>query len=90
MSMHKVPLIKIEEEGLKAHHLPIGKPSQLADAFRHGIAWAINKQCEPMFKNITDAFDPLSKTVITEGQALERINKAIYKVSFDGENKQDG
>ena len=40
MSMHKIPLSKVEQEGLKAHHLPIGTPSQLSDSFRLGIAWA--------------------------------------------------
>ena len=40
MSMHKKPLTRLEEEGLRAHGLPIGTPSQLSDVFRHGIAWA--------------------------------------------------
>ena len=40
MSDRKKPLTALEESGLIAHRLPIGKPSQLADAFRHGIAWA--------------------------------------------------
>ncbi|WP_148716449.1 hypothetical protein [Chitinolyticbacter meiyuanensis] len=40
MSMHKVPLTAVEEEGLRAHRLPVGEPSQLSDAFRHGVAWA--------------------------------------------------
>lgn len=41
MSMHKVPLTKLELDGLLAHHLPVGKPSQLSDCFRFGIAWAL-------------------------------------------------
>ena len=44
MSMHKVPLSKLEEEGLKLHGLLVGKPSQLSDAFRQGIAWALSQQ----------------------------------------------
>ena len=40
MSMHKKPLTQLEEEGLRAHGLPIGTPSQLSDVFRHGVAWA--------------------------------------------------
>ena len=40
MSMHKKPLTRLEEEGLRAHGLPIGTPSQLSDVFRHGVAWA--------------------------------------------------
>jgi hypothetical protein len=39
MSMHKVPLTKVEEDGLRAHGLDIGTPSQLSDAFRLGVAW---------------------------------------------------
>ena len=41
--MHKVPLTPLEEEGLKAHGLPIGKPSQLSDVFRQGVAWALSQ-----------------------------------------------
>lgn len=41
MSMHKKPLTVLEEAGLAAHHLPMGTPSQLADSFRHGVAWAL-------------------------------------------------
>ena len=41
MSMHKVPLTPLEEEGLKKHGLPIGTPSQLSHAFRHGVAWVL-------------------------------------------------
>ena len=41
MSMHAVPLTPTEEAGFRAHGLQrhIGKPSQLADVFRQGIAW---------------------------------------------------
>jgi len=44
MSMHKVPLNKLEEEGLKLHGLSVGKPSQLSDVFRQGVAWALSQQ----------------------------------------------
>lgn len=40
MSLHKKPLTVAEAEGLKNHGLPIGMPSQLADSFRLGMAWA--------------------------------------------------
>lgn len=43
MSMHKIPLTPLEEEGLLAHALPIGKPSQLSDCFRQGVAWGAPK-----------------------------------------------
>ena len=43
MSNHKTPLTELERKGLEAHGLGryIGKPSQLADAFRAGVAWAV-------------------------------------------------
>ena len=44
MSMHKTPLTQLEEEGLRAHGLPVGTPSQLSDVFRHGVAWALKAQ----------------------------------------------
>lgn len=40
MSMHKIPLTQIEEEGLRSHGLARGTPSQLSDVFRQGMAWA--------------------------------------------------
>lgn len=39
MSMHKVPITHLEEEGLRKHGLPVGAPSQLSDVFRQGMAW---------------------------------------------------
>lgn len=39
MSMHKIPLTTAELNGLTAHGLDIGKPSQLSDVFRQGVAW---------------------------------------------------
>ncbi|OZB22687.1 MAG: hypothetical protein B7X51_14795 [Pseudomonas sp. 34-62-33] len=40
--MHKIPLTQLEEDGLRAHGLDIGSPSQLSDVFRHGIKWALD------------------------------------------------
>jgi hypothetical protein len=42
MSMHLKPCTQLEEAGLRAHHLKVGEPSQLSDAFRLGMAWALN------------------------------------------------
>ena len=42
MSMHRIPLTKLEHDGLTAHGLDIGTPSQLSDCFRHGVKWAID------------------------------------------------
>lgn len=43
MSMHRIPLTKLEEDGLRAHGLDIGTPSQLSDVFRQGIKWALDQ-----------------------------------------------
>lgn len=43
MSMHKIPLTPLEEEGLRLHRLPIGTPSQRSDTFRQGVAWGIGE-----------------------------------------------
>lgn len=42
--MHKLSLTPLEESGLRAHRLPIAKPSQLSDVFRQGILWAQRTQ----------------------------------------------
>jgi hypothetical protein len=43
VSNHKTPLTDLERKGLEAHGLGrhIGQPSQLADVFRQGVAWAL-------------------------------------------------
>lgn len=46
MSMHRNPLTEFERAGLEAHKLPIGEPSQCADAFRSGVAWAQQRIAE--------------------------------------------
>ena len=47
MSMHKIPLTPLEEEGLRLHGLPIGTPNQRSDTFRQGMAWAIKADPNP-------------------------------------------
>ena len=42
MSMHRIPLTELERAGLINYGLAVGKPSQLSDAFRHGVKWAID------------------------------------------------
>lgn len=54
MSMHIKPLTPIEEAGLRAHGLPVGKPSQLADAFRLGMAWADKARTSPWKSAVID------------------------------------
>lgn len=47
MSMHLKPMTPEDESGLRAHGLPVGTPSHLADAFRFGVAWADKARAEP-------------------------------------------
>lgn len=55
MSMHNIPLADIERSGLEAHGLDAGKPSQLSDAFRQGMAWAFaNSDKEAHARNAID------------------------------------
>lgn len=54
MSMHIKPLTPIEEAGLRAHGLPVGTPSQLADAFRLGMAWADKARTSPWKSAVID------------------------------------
>ena len=63
MSMHAVPLTPTEEAGFRAHGLQrhIGKPSQLADVFRQGIAWGEAAERERMCVAIKAADDIASK-----------------------------
>lgn len=54
MSMHLKPMTPEEESGLQAHGLPVGKPSQLADAFRLGVAWADKAHASPWKASVID------------------------------------
>lgn len=62
MSMHKLALTEIEREGLKKHGLDIGKPSQLSDVFRQGVAHgaaAAREACARVAEDWdTDSADP--------------------------------
>lgn len=44
MSMHKVPLTKLEYSGLEKHGLALDQPSQLSDCFRLGVQWALKSK----------------------------------------------
>ena len=59
MSMHKIPLTDVEREGLEKHGLGqnIGKPSQLADAFRQGVKWGQEQEREACAKVLDEMAD---------------------------------
>lgn len=67
MSMHKIPLTPLEEQGLCAHGLPVGQPSQLADSFRQGMAWALRAQPDDMYETRQDG---------------KRVHKARWEVGI--------
>lgn len=48
MSMHKIPLSPLEEEGLRKHGLKVDAPSQASDCFRQGVAWALSQHSAPL------------------------------------------
>lgn len=56
MSLHKKPLSELEREGLEAHGLDIGKPSQLSDVFRLGVAWALRQESETKAQAVDEAY----------------------------------
>jgi hypothetical protein len=67
MSMHIKPLAPIEEAGLRAHGLPVGTPSQLADAFRLGMAWSDKARAEAsLAEPQPDADGPWKSAVIDQ------------------------
>jgi hypothetical protein len=79
MSMHKIPLTPTEEAGLHAHGLQsnIGKPSQLTDAFRQGVAWGIahaaaEKETEPK-QDFCFCNDDISLQMVSGGAAPEGL-----------------
>lgn len=49
MSLHKKPLMPHEETALVSHGLPVGQPSQLADAFRMGMEAERERWCDVVF-----------------------------------------
>lgn len=76
MSMHKKPLTLLERAGLEAHGLDIGTPSQLSDAFRQGIAYALESVAPAAVDFNLDVDLPPHK--ISDQRYSETV-----KVSFD-------
>ena len=73
MSMHLKPMTPEEESGLRAHGLPVGTPSQLADAFRFGVAWADKARAEPQ----PDADGWINPNDKTRKQYLPHIGERV-------------
>lgn len=87
MSNHRKPLSELERLGLEAHGLGrhIGKPSQLADAFRHGIAWALANAAPPaqtpylrvIDEELVGAHLDVANETDTYTEAKAKVNKLI-------------
>jgi hypothetical protein len=70
MSMHQIPLTQLELDGLTSHGLVVGAPSQLSDAFRQGVAFALAAQSKK--KLTADSWVGLS-----EGDAIAIADSVV-------------
>ena len=85
--MHKIPLTKIEREGLINHGLPVGKPSQLSDAFRHGVKWALDNAVPEGWKLVP--IEPTHEMFCAGYHELEKCEliESIYKAMLEAAPK---
>ena len=69
MSMHKTPLTPTEEAGMRTHGLQrdIGRPSQLADVFRQGVAWGKKAEKDAIIAKL------LEVGALSDGEYIEAI-----------------
>lgn len=100
MSMHKVPLTELEREGLILHHLPVGSPSQLSDAFRLGMSWCAKhhsmivvlnekiKELEDQLKSKTDDITRASNSAYRSGIAMGKAI-AYDEMSYNTTNREN-
>ena len=78
MSMHKIPLTKIEREGLVNHGLPVGKPSQLSDAFLHGVKWALDNAV-PKWISIGDRLPVYGDDCLIVAEGKSEAENLVYE-----------
>lgn len=57
MSMHSIPLTQLELDGLTAHGLDVGAPSQLSDAFLQGVAYVLAAQSKKGIVRLSEEMD---------------------------------
>lgn len=79
MSLHKKPLTKLEEEGLRGHGLDIGTASQLSDCFRHGVAWGLEAQ-QSIIKELEEKDDSELLQLIHDDLKM-RSRKGVVDIS---------
>lgn len=73
MSLHNKPLTKLERQGLLANGLSIDKASQLSDAFRLGIAWAVSNT------QTTQTEQPTNTTLVIPTWEMRQAGNAIVE-----------
>lgn len=79
MSMHNIPLTDLEREGLIKHGLSTDSPSQLSDAFRAGMAWALKDKNDG---SLVD-FKKLSKEELLAIRQYALDNGVIMDICLD-------
>ena len=93
MSLHLKPLTPAEEAGLRAHGLPVGGPSQLADAFRLGMAWAEKARAEStLAEPQPDALRDTGHSVpakFRRGDLVRKVGGAAWQGRVVGEYSTD-
>lgn len=94
MSNHKTPLTEVEREGLIEHGLGryIGKPSQLADVFRQGVAWALKAapatapawhDAPTEVKQIAEALRQIGLTLVRTGDGYKVLKLGAITAQED-------
>lgn len=85
MSLHNKPLTELERQGLLANGLSTDKASQLSDAFRLGVAWALDNSDNTEVQ-ITSSKIVVEVTGRLQGRANVHLNAA--KQTNDEKKKQ--
>ncbi len=86
MSLHKEPLSTLEQQGLERHGLPVGTPSQLADAFRLGVRWALQSSDTSANPPLTDVASVIRSTLAIKVDQPELPGS----ITFDDTELEDG
>ena len=73
MSLHNKPLTELEKQGLLANGLSTNKASQLSDAFRLGVAWAVSNT------QTTQTEQPTNTTLVIPTWEMRQAGNAIVE-----------
>ena len=83
MSMHRIPLSKVEEAGLRAHGLDIGTPSQLSDAFRQGLKYGQSESAAEIVE-LKRQLEEAKWQAAFDGKLLNHIESELIGVQYVG------